>query len=580
MGRKKEKAYQFEQGKLYALPVGGCGQFGANMTLYGLNGSWIAVDCGTAFADHRYPGVDLMMPDLSSLPQAIKENIDALIITHAHEDHIGGVGYLWPELGYPPIFSSLFASKVLHKKMAEHMHRYDHKPSIQIFGLDDVIKPSPMFEVLPLPVSHSIPEAHSLCILPGSDELAGAQDQDKAPAIIHSGDWNCDDTPIVGYKTEEKIFRQIADEYDIWAYFGDSTNAGSGGESKSESYAAAGLKDAFLMCEGKIVITIFSSNIGRVKSICQAAKASGRRVCVEGRSLKNMVSIAGECGYLDDVEALVMPEDMGHFPDHEQVYIVTGSQGEGRAALGKIAYGMHRHITLGKGDTVFFSARKIPGNERAINDIMNLFIDDGVHVITPDEAPIHVSGHPQAGEIDAMLEWLDPRHVIAVHGERAQMRAQEKLAQQRQFKTCPARNGALIELCADQAIAIDHFACELRPVVFDEVVEEGYQPLRDRKKISFNGCVFASAYIDTGAEKVEDLSLSVIGLLDLDRATHEGYYDELMDQAEQSLYDALSKGRGDVARDDLEEAVRISIRRYFKSLWKIKPIVEVHIIMD
>lgn len=555
----------FQDGRLYVLPVGGCGQFGGNMTFYGADGTWVVVDCGAAFADDRMPGVDLVMPNPTAIPAECRKNIAALVITHAHEDHVGGAMHLWPELGYPDIYASPFAREVLIRKFSEA--EYAQRPTIIPFESEDTLSFGPI-EMTPVPVCHSIPEAHALFI------------RSPLGTVLHSGDWNIDPHPVIGETTNGELFTKYAGVDGVVAYIGDSTNAEYDGFSASERVAAEELEAVFGECEGKIAITIFSSNIARIHSICMAAQATGRRVAVAGRSLESMVHAARECGYLGDIEPFLDVRDMGYLPDRAQVYIITGSQGEQRATLSMVARGMHKHISLKRGDHVLFSARKIPGNERAINDLMNNLIAGGVEVITPKERKIHVSGHPYRDEIRRMMQWVRPKIVIPVHGEMAQMSAQGHIAKtlgNGPAQVCVPENGALIEISPHGADIVARYDCEMRPIVFREIVAPDHAPLRDRRKMSFNGCAFVSICVQSGAGEIEDINLSVIGLLDLDRKEHQALYDECAQGMEDSFYRLSRADRSSV--DKVEEAMRLYIRRFFRDLFDVKPITEVHVSM-
>lgn len=560
-----KKKIAFTKNKIYMLPVGGCGHFGANMTFYGLNGKWIAIDCGAAFADEKKPGVDLLMPNILNIPRDIIDNLQAIFITHAHEDHIGGMPRLWGELGFPDIYCTAFAKEILKAKFKEV--EYPKNPVYKSLKLDQPVCVGDI-NVQPVPVSHSIPEAHALFL------------QTPYGTLLHSGDWNMDETPVMPFETEEKIFRSKAGDNGVLAYIGDSTNAESKGHSPSESWAAKGLLEAFSRQQGRIVVTLFSSNIARIDSICRAAEATGRRVCVAGRSVETMVRAAISCGYLSDVQSLISTEDMGYLPENEQVYIVTGSQGEARATLAKVARGAHRHISLDLGDCVMFSARKIPGNERAIQDVMNDFLAAGIQVITPNDENIHVSGHPYGGEIANMLEWVRPEIIIPVHGEKSQITAQAKIAKEHQIKTLIPDNGALIEIdpeCKTAKILCD-YDCELRPVVFGELQIADYLPLKERRRISFHGCVFVSINIDENSHEMIELQMSSIGLLDMNNESHIKLYEDCLDEIERSFY-ALNKSKRGI-REEVEHALSVSARRFFRKLYNIKPNVKVHALIN
>ena len=424
----------FDPDKLYFVPLGGSEEFGANLNLYVCNGEFLAVDCGICFANEHYPGIDLLLPD----PWLLEENKDklkGLVITHAHEDHMGAVAYLWDRFKCP-IYTTRFTATILKGKLEQQ-------------GVEDVpihiIEPNEEFDLGCfslnfVSVAHSVPESFSVFI--------------KTPHgnIFHSGDWNLDQHSPTGHKAEENIFRTIG-EKGILAYIGDSTNAECDGYAGSEADVAKGLIEEFKNCNGKIAITIFSSNISRVISIARAAQDVGRSVALIGRSLHKMVGCAYECGMMDNVPDFLDEDEIVHVPDENLVLIVTGSQGEHRAALAKISRGEFRNVSLGKGDTAIFSARAIPGNECTINAVKNNLSAAGVRIVTPKDTHniIHVSGHPYREEIKQMLQWLKPSCIIPVHGEHVQLNAQAELARSYQSgHVLVPNNGSVIRLAPDK----------------------------------------------------------------------------------------------------------------------------------
>lgn len=546
---------------MLCLPLGGCGQFGANMTVYGHAGRLIAVDCGIGFADDTFPGVDILMPDVDWLAQEA-DHLDALIITHAHEDHIGAVAWLWPRLQCP-IYVSEFASHVLARKFSER--NYDTEPDIRIITPNDVITIN-SFTVHSTAVTHSTPETMSLMI------------ETDAGRILHTGDWNLDPNPILGQATDLDVFRKWGDE-GILAMVGDSTNAPVEGRSASESDAAAGLAEIFKNCEGRIAITIFSSNIGRVMGIHRAAKACGRHVGLIGRSLKAMVDTAKKAGVIAEDVTFVSEEDLGHLPNEKVVMVVTGSQGEPRAALSKIARGMNRDVSLKAGDTVIFSARSIPGNERGILDIKNLLAESGVHVIDPDTAKqtVHVSGHPKREELKEMLQAVRPQIVIPVHGEYQMQAALAQLAQDEvgAITTIPG-NGTVMTLSKTDGVkVIDHLEINDIAVDFDRVVSLNSVAIQQRRRLSFNGSIFLSLVLDEESLELLDLQITTLGLIDEDDPFGQNLLDQAIADIEQ-CYDNLKDSQRRDA-DALAHKIRPAARRVFKNTLRARPATEIHV---
>lgn len=538
------------------LPLGGCGQFGANFNLYGYDGKWIAIDCGLAFATERLPGVDILLPDPVFIERQ-KENLQALILSHAHEDHIGAVARVWPRLGCP-IYASPFAACVLKRKFAEYPPS-GIKPEIIIF--EDNIEVGD-FSIQAIPVAHSIPEAFSLAI---SCADIGT--------VLHSGDWNLDPHPVLGQATNEQDFQKIGDN-GVLAYIGDSTNAPYDGFSHSESEVGPAFSRLFKNCKGRIAVTLFSSNIARIIGIHKAAKENGRSVCLAGRSLINMVDNARQCGYIPDDMKFISDDDAESLNADHIVYIVTGSQGEGRAAMAKISKGMHPRIKMGKGDAVFFSARSIPGNEREIMDMKNLLLESGIRVIDPESTDeiIHVSGHPRKGEIEKMLSWVKPKALISVHGERFQQSAQAGMHDNAIVPT----NGQILFIKPDGSLRTEGFVeAGLQVVDFDRVVDLDHAAVSQRRKMSFNGAVLVSLVYDTVEDDILDMQITTLGLFDMDHKKDQEHFEDLENHIDRAIMKMSAKERRKT--DAIEDKVISYAKRYFRELFDVRPLVEVHV---
>ena len=537
------------------LPLGGCGQFGANFNLYGYDGKWIAIDCGIAFADERFPGVDIMLPDPKFIA-AQADNLQALIITHAHEDHIGAVARVWPKLKCP-IYASPFAKCVLERKFAEYPPEKG-KPEIIEFEGDFNIGE---FDIQPVPVAHSIPESFAMAITT------------PIGTVLHSGDWNLDTSPVVGVATSEAAFTELGNK-GILAYIGDSTNAPVDGFSASESEVSPSFEKLFKGCTGKIAVTLFSSNVSRVIGIHRAAKANGRQVCIAGRSLANMVDNARQCDYIPDDMHFVDMNDAQNISANKIVYIVTGSQGEDRAALARISRGNHPRIKMGQGDTVFFSARSIPGNERGIIDMKNLLLEGGVNVIDPENAGdiIHVSGHPRRGEIEKMLSWVKPKSLIAIHGEMSQQTAHAAMHENSIVPT----NGQILVIDGEGQVTTKGFVeSGLMVVDFDRIVDLNHAAVSQRRKMSYNGAVMVSLVYDLIDDDILDLQTTTLGLFDLDTERDQKHFDDLEEHIDRAIAKMSQKERR--KEDQLEQKIRSYAKRYFRELFDARPAVEVHI---
>jgi len=559
--KKNQNDLYLDPKELCFIPLGGSEQFGVNFNLYSYDSKLLAIDCGMGFADHRFPGIDLLLPD-PSFAEKRRKDLAGLIITHAHEDHIGAVPYLWPRLRCP-IYTTPFAAAVLRRK-------FDEAPDCKGAEIN-VVKPGDTITLGPykahfIHVSHSIPGTCAVLL------------ETKVGRILHSGDWNLDPTPVMGAITDEAAFRK-AGEKGILAYIGDSTNAEVPGRAGSELEVQKGLAEVFKGCKGRIAVTVFASNVGRLHSIAKAAEATGRSVCVIGRSLHNMSGIGRTMGLLDDIQPFVSEEELAHLPDENIVMVVTGSQGEARAALARIARGDHPAVTLDRGDTVIFSSRAIPGNEAEINHVKNNLSASGVNIITPDDTKykIHVSGHPYRDEIADMYQWLRPQVVIPVHGERIQLEAQAALARQCQVENVIVpSNGSVIRLAPGKPQIIDHVPSGLLAVEPNRIVPADHEAINQRRKLQFTGAVHVTLVLDQRGDLADDPYITSIGLIDEENEQELKLEDDLAGEVADILADMQ---RRDLADDHaVHEEIRIGIRRYVNLILRVKPKTTVHVV--
>lgn len=552
--------FSFEDNSLYFVPLGGSEQFGVNLNVYISDGKMLVVDCGIGFADERFPGIDLLLPDPAFLEEHA-DNIAGMIITHAHEDHIGAVPYLWERL-HCPIYCSEFTAVILKKKFDDI--KLKNIPIHIIEPLSD-IETGP-FKTRFIPVSHSVPDTCSLVI------------ETPQGRVLHSGDWNLDPAPVTGKPTNADHFKQ-AGEDGILAYVGDSTNAEVPGFSGSEKDVEEGLEAEFRKCKGRIAITIFSSNVGRIISIARAARKCDRDVGIIGRSLHRMVGAANDCGLMKGVPDFLSEEDLGYLPDDKVVMIVTGSQGEYRAALSKISRGEHPSVSLGKGDTVIFSARPIPGNEKNINAVKNNLSAGGVNVVTPRDTKniIHVSGHPCRDEIAEMYQWVRPQIVIPVHGERTQLEAQADFARECQVpNVIVPNNGSVIRLAPGRPEIIDHVETGVLAVDLKRVIKADHQSIVARRKLQYTGAVHMTLVLDVKGNLKADPQVNTIGLLDLEDAAEQQIEDNMYEEVLGLLEDMTWEER----LDDhfIAEEMRIGLRRFCFHVLGMKPKTTVHVV--
>lgn len=513
---------------------------------------------GIGFADEYYPGVDILLPDPTFLEERYKD-VAGLIITHAHEDHIGGVAHLWPRIKCP-IYCTKFTAAILQKKLAENPECRGAR--VRIIKQHDPVGIGP-FTATFLPVTHSVPDTSSLLI------------ETDLGRVLHSGDWNLDPKPVLGEPTNAKTFQDIGKQ-GVLAYVGDSTNAGVDGYSGSESDVEQGLAEVFKTCEKRIIVTMFASNIGRVHSICKAAEDNGRSVAVLGRSLHRMIGAAKECGYLDDVADFVDEGDIAAIPRENLVVIATGSQGEARAQIARVARGDQKNLKLNSGDTVIFSARPIPGNEKEINFVQNRLASAHINVINPRDTKhcIHVSGHPARDEIKQMYDWLKPEIVVPVHGERVMIEDQAELARSCQFQALVPRNGSVIKLAPGKAEILDHVATGLLAVEPGRIISANHVAIAERRKLQFSGAAQASIVIDGKGNLLARPQLTLVGLIDDKDEEEQDFAEDLIDDIE-DIMDALKRKR--LNDHDMSEKIRVSLRKNIFEVLRIKAKVSVHL---
>jgi ribonuclease J len=547
--------------ELVFLPLGGVGEIGMNMALYGFGPptlrKWIIVDCGVTFPGPDLPGADLVLPDIRFL-EGEKANILGMVITHAHEDHYGAVMDLWPRLRVP-VYVTPFCAGLLEAK--RFFEEGIEKIPLTIYKVGDRFNIGP-FEIEAINVTHSIPEPVALAI--------------KTPlgTVVHTGDWKLDDTPSMGKPTDEKRFRELGDA-GVLALMCDSTNALREGDSPSEKAVGENLTKIISNAKGRVAVTSFSSNVGRIRTVMLAARDAGRSVIVLGRSMKRMLEVSGELGYMEGLPETLSEEDFASLPRQNCVVILTGSQGESRAALAKLANDEMRSIKFVPGDCVIFSSRTIPGNEKAILDIKNKLIDQGIEIITDEQQLVHVSGHPRRNELKKMYSWVKPQILVPVHGEAAHLTAHAALgANEGIGQVARVRNGDMLRLAPGRAEVIDD-APSGRIYKDGKLVGDfDEMGIGERRKLSFAGHVGLAVTVDDKFNIAGDPDLESFGLPELD-GKGEDMDDQLFDAA-MSAFDSIPR----VKRRDLElvrEAMRRAVRSAAEAAWGKKPIVTVFV---
>lgn len=480
---------------LLFLPLGGVGEFGANVALYGYNDKWLMVDCGISFADDSMPGIEILAPDLSYISSQ-KEKLVGLVLTHAHEDHLGAVAYVWDQLNCP-VFATPYTASILRNKLSET--GLLHKVPLKVVDIGGSIELDP-FKITYVPVAHSILEANSLAITT------------PAGVVIHSGDWKLDDQPCIGPRTEENTMRSLGDR-GVLALFGDSTNALTDGQSGSEGELRESIINIVSKCKGRVAITQFASNAARIESAFIAAKKNDREVVVVGRSLRRTINAAQECGYLEDIPPLLEEEEAELLPSRNTLLLLTGCQGEKRGAMSRVAFGQHRNIRLSQGDTAIFSSKSIPGNEHDINRVTSQLVRLGAEVITYRDAFVHVSGHPARNELSKLIEWLKPKIVVPVHGELANLRAHSDLALEKgNAQTAVIENGSILRLSKETTKVIDRVDVGKFAITSSGLAALDSPGLQERRRMMFNGVVAIFLILDTNGNLIAQPSLVIRGL--------------------------------------------------------------------
>ena len=547
--------------ELVFLPLGGCDEIGMNLNAYGYGPAhdrrWIIADLGVTFGSLETPGVDLICADPEYL---IGEQIDAIFLTHAHEDHIGAVGLLYPRLQTnAPIYATPFTAELVRSKMVER----GVDPSwLKPVALGGTVTAGP-FEVTYVTLTHSIPEPNALAI--------------KTPlgTVLHTGDWKIDPDPQIGETTDVEGLTALGDE-GVLAMVCDSTNVFEEGESGSEESVKQGLIDLISEQKQAVAVTTFASNVARVKSIVEAAEAAGRAGCLVGRSMHRITDAAKSVGILPNTMEFVDESDASQIPAEHILYLCTGSQGEARAALTRIARRDHRNVTFHEGDTVIFSSRQIPGNEKGIFELQNALAGQGVRVITPRMVPypIHVSGHPCRDELRRMYGWVRPKVSVPVHGERRHIMEHATFAKSLQVPNAVTpRNGSLVRLAPGKAEITNLVPSGRLFLDGDRLVPEGAQGIDERRKLSFSGILFATMTLDDSGDVLDGPVVIAKGLSESDGRIA----DESIEPLEIAAEDAIGrmKKRDRMDDDAVERAVGRALRKACLNTFGHRPIIEV-----
>lgn len=547
---------RLNESELVLLPLGGAGEIGMNFNAYGCGApddrKWVVVDCGVMFGrETGTPGVDIIMPDIRYLVEQ-RENVLAIVLTHAHEDHIGAVAQLWPQLRCP-IYATPFTARLLEDKLAEV--GLSGKARITVVPLEGKISLGP-FEIDFISITHSIPEPNALAI--------------RTPfgVVVHTGDWKLDPDPLIGATTNSDALRLVGEEGAL-ALVCDSTNALVPGQSGSESRVRQSLADLIGTLSGRVAVTAFASNVARLESVGRAAHKHGRELALVGRSIHRIVEAAQATGYLADFPSVIDVQTAAQLPPNRVLYLCTGSQGEPRAALARIAAGEHPDVLLGPGDTVIFSSRIIPGNDLAIFELQNKLAALGVEVITERDHFVHVSGHPARDELAQMYRWVRPRIAVPVHGELRHMTEHARLARSLQVpQAVVLQNGHMLRLAPGRAEIVDETPSGRLHLDGKVLVEEGKGHARARSALGYAGLVAVTLALDRKGRVAADPALVLEGIPDEVHVTIRAALDEALE-----WHDGK---RGD--EESLRERTRVAIRRAAMAHWGKKPVTRVEVI--
>jgi ribonuclease J len=541
--------------ELVLLPLGGAGEIGMNFNAYGFgpegDRKWIVVDCGVLFGrEAMTPGVDLIMPDISWLAER-REDVLAIVATHAHEDHIGAIHLLWPTLRCP-VYATAFTAKLIEGKLVEA--GLQGRVPLHVVPLHGRLKLGP-FDVEFVSITHSIPEPNALAI------------RTPLGTVVHTGDWKIDPEPLVGETTDINVFRKLGDE-GVLALVCDSTNALVEGQSGSEASVRDALTRLIGTLKGRVAVTAFASNVARLDSIAKAARVHGREVALVGRAMHKITEAARDTGYLADFPRVIDEEEAADLPARRVLYLCTGSQGETRAALSRIAAGEHPNVKLGPGDSVIFSSRVIPGNDLAIHELHNKLAGLGVEVLSAEDHFVHTSGHPARDELAQMYRWTRPQVAVPVHGELRHMHAHARLALSLQVpQAVTVENGHLLRLAPGRAAVIDETPSGRVHLDGQVLVSEGAGLSRARRSLAYAGMIAITLVIDGKGRSAADPAIVLEGI------------PEPVHEAVRSAVDNALRRHNPKREDEgkLREAVRRAARGAAEDAWGKKPVTRVEI---
>jgi ribonuclease J len=542
---------------LYFVALGGANEIGMNLNLYSTAGRWLIVDCGVTFGDDSQPGLEVVMPDPAFVAER-REQLLGIVATHAHEDHIGAIPYLWPQLRCP-VWATPFTASVLRAKLAEV--GLADKVRINVVPMSGRFTIGP-FDLELVTLTHSIPEPNAVVL------------RTAAGTVLHTGDWKLDPDPLIGLPTDEDALRRLGDE-GVLAMICDSTNALRPGTSGSEGDLRRSLTELIGRYDARVAAACFASNVARLETIAHAAAVHGRDVALVGRSLWRIEKAARENGYLSDVPRFLSEDEAAYIPRDRILMICTGSQGEPRSALSRIARDDHPNIELEPGDAVIFSSRIIPGNEKSIGRLQNALARLGVEIVTERDHFVHVSGHPARDELIRMYQMIRPRVAIPVHGEARHLIANANIARECQVpEALVIENGDLVRLGSSGAVIIDEVPVGRLASDGKTLLPIDGSALRDRRRVMLNGSVVATLVIDAQGRLKAAPVITMIGLVEAELAEHAvPFIRTAIERAVDELPVAARR-----ADDVVSEAARRALRRALNERFGKRPLTEIQVI--
>jgi ribonuclease J len=548
--------------ELVFAPLGGVGEIGMNLSIYGIGErrkTWMAVDFGVSFAaEEHLPGVDLILPDIRFLVEE-RRNLTGIVLTHAHEDHFGALIDLWPRLNVP-VYATPFTAALLEAKRLSEPNAPDIRVNIIPLGGRFELGP---FDLEFVSVAHSIPESNALII------------RTRLGTVLHTGDWKIDPTPVLGAPTDEAKLRALGEE-GVRALVGDSTNAVREGRSPSETDVAKCLTELIRTARSRVAVTTFASNVSRLRSAAIAAQEAGREVVVVGRAMDRVAQVARETGYLDGIQDFRGADTYGYLPPDKVLALCTGSQGEPRAALARIAEDQHPDIALSKGDTVIFSSRTIPGNEKEVGRVINGLVRQGIRVITDRTHLVHVSGHPRLAEMEDMYRWVKPQVAVPVHGEALHLAEHAALARRLGVpEVVVCGNGDLVHLAPRRAGVVDEVPAARLYKDGNLIIEAAGRTVADRRRLSFGGIVSVALAVTKRGELAADPEVDLRGIPETNADGEP--MTRIAFAAALDTFEQLPHGRRRDP-DAVAEAVTRGVRAAIAANWGKKPLCHVHVL--